>query len=127
MAVTDRATELKMTLYDYEELKLITQKLIQVHADPQNELFKQSADYIQSKVTAYPAFLLFVWSNSVQWFITFTIEDIFLSMIKGRCSCPNTMLPCRYFAQFSFLDKTLSNHNHFIDFERISKNSFGKI
>jgi hypothetical protein len=53
VAVTDRATELKMTLDDYTDLKHITTKLAEIYANTQSPLYKQSEEYIHAKVFAY--------------------------------------------------------------------------
>lgn len=98
VAVTDRATELKMTLLDYEDLKHITKKLAEVHADAQNPIYKQSADYIQSKVSAYPFYLKYYipsFKSSWEIFVLF-YKDTLHNSTKELCLCPNITPPCRY-------------------------------
>ena len=54
MAVTERATELKMVLSDLDDLKFINTKLADMYADANTPVFKQCENFIRHKVNEYP-------------------------------------------------------------------------
>lgn len=52
--VVARATELQMTLFDFDELQRITKKLNEVYENTSCHIYKEAEDYVQSKVNTYP-------------------------------------------------------------------------
>ncbi len=51
--VVERATDLKMTILDYGDLKLIAKKLTSLCEDVNASIYKEAEEHVTTKVAAY--------------------------------------------------------------------------